>query len=385
MKKLSLLLLWLAIFSSGVCAQANVENLDRTLNDLQKKSNFPGFAAAIIDESGAVYAKGFGFADLEKKNVYTAQTVQPIGSVSKTFIGVALMKAVELNLFSLETDINDVLPFRVYNPNFPKSEIKIRHLATHTSGIVDREEVYTKTYLKTAKPNVALGAFLKDYFDPKGKYYSRKNFDNQKAGAAFNYTNIGAALAAYLIETKSGMAFDDFTAKYVFTPLEMKQASWLFDQTKTMDYATLYDKKVKPLPAYSSITYPDGSLRTSVEDLGKYLSEIIRGFDGKGKILSKESFQTLLGKQFAAENLPLKTNSKEPNQGIFFVHRRNGEIGHTGSDFGVSAFVFFNPETKIGRIFVTNIDVSESEKLAAQFAEIWKVLEQNEAQFIKRK
>ena len=377
MKKL-FCLLFLLVFSVGVFAQTSAEKLDQTLRELQKKLDLPGFAVAIVNEKGALYQNGFGFADVKSKMPYTVQTIQPVGSVSKTVIGAALMKAVEMNLFSLETNVNDILPFKVYNPNFPKAEITIKQLATHTSSIVDREEIYEKTYIKAKKANVSLGDFFKDYLSVKGKYYSAKNFDKNEPGATFNYTNIGAALAAYLVEIKSGMAFDEFTAKYVFAPLEIKNTTWFYDETKAKNYATLYDAKRKPLPVYSSITYPDGSLKTSVEDLSKYLREIIRGFAGDGVILSKDLFQTMLGKQFAADKLPLKINPKEPNQGVFFVHRKNGLIGHTGSDPGVSAFMFFNPTTKIGKIFITNIDIGEDAKLAAQFVEIWRVLEDNE-------
>lgn len=377
MKKVICILFLLSI-SINVFGQTDGKKLTLKLNGLYKKSNFPGFAVAIVNRNGVLYEHGFGFANMEKRVPFTTRTIQPVGSVSKTLIGAALMKAVEINLFSFETNINDLLPFKVSNPNFPNSEIKIRHLATHTSGIVDREEIYEKTYLKMKRPDVSLNAFFKDYLTREGKYYSAANFDNAEAGAAFNYTNIGAALAAYLIEIKSGMPFDAFTAKYFFAPLEMSRTNWFYSERQARDYATLYDAESKPLAVYSSITYPDGSLRTSVKDLSKFLTEIIRGFDGSGKILSKESFQTLLGKQFAPDNLPLKINLKEPNQGIFFAHRKTGEIGHTGSDYGVSAFMFFNPQTKTGRIFITNIDVAEDKKLAAQFAEIWQVLEAQE-------
>ncbi len=374
--KIFLLILSLSI---SVFAQQNVsEKLDEKLRELQVKSGFPGFAVAIVNENGTLYQNGFGFADVKSKTPYTTRTIQPVGSVSKTVIGAALMKAVEMKLFSLETNVNEILPFKIYNPNFPKAEITIKQLATHTSSIVDREEIYEKTYIKAKKANVSLGDFFKDYLSVKGKYYSAKNFDKNDAGAAFNYTNIGAALAAYLIEIKSGMTFADFTAEYVFAPLEMNNSHWFYDDAKAKNYATLYDPKRKPLPVYSSITYPDGSLKTSVEDLSKYLREIIRGFAGDGVILSKDSFQTMLGKQFAIDKLPFKINPREPNQGIFFVHRKNGLIGHTGSDPGVSAFMFFNPKTKIGKIFITNIDIGEDEKLAAQFVEIWRVLEDNE-------
>lgn len=378
MKKFICLLFVLA-FSINVFGQTGSEKLTRTLSNRQKKSDFPGFAVAIVAENDVLYQHGFGFSDAEKKTPYTPRTIQPIGSVSKTFIGAALMKAIEMNLFSLETDINAVLPFKVYNPHYPETPIKIKHLATHTSGIVDREEIYEKTYVNAEKAGVSLDEFFRDYLIVKGKYYSAENFDRAEAGAAFNYTNIGAALAAYLIEIKSGMSFAEFMTNYVFAPLKMNQTSWFYDQTTAKNYATLYDAKRKPLPVYSSITYPDGSLRTSVEDLSAYLSELIKGYGGKGKILSKDSFQTMLGKQFAPGKLPLKMNPKEPNQGVFFVHRANGQIGHTGSDFGVSAFMFFNPATKVGKIFITNVDIGENKKLAAQFVEVWKTLESFES------
>ena len=377
--KIFLLILSLSI---SVFAQQNVsEKLDEKLRELQVKSEFPGFAVAIVNENGTLYQNGFGFADVKSKTPYTTRTIQPVGSVSKTVIGIALMKAVEMKLLSLETNVNDILPFKIYNPNFTQSEIKIKQLATHTSSIVDHEEIYEKTYIKAKKANVSLGDFFKDYLSVKGKYYSAKNFDKNEPGATFNYTNIGAALAAYLIEIKSGMTFAEFTSKYVFAPLEMNRTGWFYDETKAKDYATLYDAKRQPLAVYSSITYPDGSLKTSVEDLSKYLREIVKGYAGEGKILSKYSFQTMLGKQFAPDKLPLKINPKEPNQGVFFVHRKNGLIGHTGSDPGVSAFMFFNQATKIGKIFITNIDIGEDQKLAAQFVEIWRVLEETENYF----
>ena len=377
MKKLSsVLLLLLLLISTFGFGQTNATRLTRSLENLQQKSDFPGFAVAVVDEGGILYERGFGFADLKKRTPYTAQMIQPVGSVSKTFIGAALMKAAEMNLLSLETNVNDVSPFKIYNPHYPQAEIKIKQLAAHTSGILDREQIYEKTYVQSKRVDTAaLGAFLKDYLSAGGKYYDARNFDENEPGAAFNYSNIGAALAAYLIETKSGMTFADFTGKYVFAPLGIRNASWFYDEAAAKSYATLYDAKRQPLPVYSSINYPDGSLKISADDLAKYLNEIIKGDAGKGKILSAESFQTMLGKQFLPDRPPLKINPREPNQGVFFAHRANGQIGHTGSDFGVSVFMFFNPETRIGKIFITNIDIGEDKKLAAEFAGIWKTLE----------
>ena len=377
MKKLICLLLFL-LPSFNSFGQTNSEKLTNTLGEMQKKSNFIGYAVAVVNQNGVLYKKGFGLANVANNKAYTPQTIQPVGSVSKTFIGVALMKAVESGMFSLGTNINDILPFKVYNPNFPDAEIKIRHLATHTSGIVDREEIYEKSYSNTKIPDVSLKEFLTNYFDEKGKNYSKDNFAGTMPGEAFNYTNIGAALAAYLIEIKSGMSFADYTKKVIFRPLHLNNSAWFYNDLKSKNYAVLYNAKREPLPIYSLATYPDGGLKTSVEDLSKYLTAIIKGYAGNGKVLSKDSFQTLLSKQFTSANSPTNINLREPNQGIFFAHRANGQIGHTGSDPGVSVFMFFNPKTKIGKIFMTNVDITEDKNLVTQFTDIWKILEEYE-------
>jgi CubicO group peptidase (beta-lactamase class C family) len=92
---------------------------------------FNGFTGTVVDTSGILYNQGFGYADIAAKKPYTKQTVINIASISKVFIGVALMKAQEMGLLNLDDPINKHLPFAVSNPNFPNELITIRQLATH--------------------------------------------------------------------------------------------------------------------------------------------------------------------------------------------------------------------------------------------------------------
>lgn len=109
-------------FFTTASAHAGPANasLDATLASLQARSPLPGFCVAIVDASGVRYAEGFGYADVAAKRPYSANTIQPVASVSKTLIGVALMQAIEDDLVGLDNDVRDVLPFRVANPGFPK-------------------------------------------------------------------------------------------------------------------------------------------------------------------------------------------------------------------------------------------------------------------------
>ena len=128
--------------------QFPTDSLDYKLDSLYQIGIFNGFTGTVVDTSGILYNQGFGYADIAAKKPYTKQTVINIASISKVFIGVALMKAQEMGLLNLDDPINKHLPFAVSNPNFPNELITIRQLATHTSSIVD-----TETYMETSYTN----------------------------------------------------------------------------------------------------------------------------------------------------------------------------------------------------------------------------------------
>jgi CubicO group peptidase (beta-lactamase class C family) len=366
-------------FTTNLCnAQTTNTTLHKNLSSIQAKSNWPGFALAIIKNDSIIFSNGYGFANIEKKIAYSIETIQPIGSVSKTVIGLAIMKAIEQGYFTLQTPINDLLPFKIINPYFPNAIIKIKHLVTHTSGLIDKEDVYMATYNEGKKPSMDLKEFIKEYYANTGKFYSKENFYNAEPNKVYNYTNIGAALAAYLIEIKSNMSFADYTTKYIFAPLKMNDTHWFYTDTKSNKYATLYeinkidkqpfeflvnaDKSVK---TYSCTTYPDGSLKTSVVDLSKYLVAMIKGYSGKSNLLKKEAFETLFKKQFSDIDMPLNMDIKEPNRAVFWCYNKKGKVMHTGSDVGVSAFISFEPDTKIGRVILINADLDGEENNVA--------------------
>src|SRR5688572_26882646 len=112
--------------------------IDTCVENKMKASGMVGVGAAIIIDNKVVWSKGYGYADKESKLPFTVNTIMNIGSISKTFTGVCLMKAVEEKKLSLDEDINKYLPFKVVNPFFPNEKITLRQIATHTSSLTDR-------------------------------------------------------------------------------------------------------------------------------------------------------------------------------------------------------------------------------------------------------
>ena len=357
-------------------SQINSHQLNTNLTAIQKKSNLPGFAVGIIKNDSVIFSEGFGFADKKKRLPYTPETIQPIASVSKTFIGLALMKAVDLGYFTLETDINEILPFKITNPNYPKDKIKIKDLATHTSGLIDNDTTYIKAYCLGTKPSMELKTFLENYYSEGGKYYSKANFGNSEAGKEYKYSNIASSLAAYLIEIKAGIPFYEFTDKYIFNPMKMSNTSWFYNEKDGSNYALLYEvnkqslpiykellNKDKSLKSYSCITYPDGSLKSSVSDLLKYLRIMIKGYSNNSDLLTTESFKKLFEKQYNDNNMPADMSPAEPNRAIFWAYNRKGKLSHNGSDPGVTSFISFDPNTRIGKVLLINTQIEGDDNI----------------------
>jgi CubicO group peptidase (beta-lactamase class C family) len=110
MNKFIVLIVFLSIVVSG--KSQNIDSLlTRELDQIKNKSNLVGFGVAIVDEHSIAYAKGFGFSNNELKTPYTTTTAQPIALISKTLLGMALMKAQELGLLQLDDAINTYFAF----------------------------------------------------------------------------------------------------------------------------------------------------------------------------------------------------------------------------------------------------------------------------------
>jgi CubicO group peptidase (beta-lactamase class C family) len=226
---------------------------------------------------------------------------------------------------------------------------------------------------------MAYTEFLKNILDKEGKWYKRKTFLKEEPGALFEYSNIAAGLAAFVLENATGKPFNEFTKKHIFNPLEMSDSGWFFNEIDFSKHSKLYSDKETELAFYQLVNYPDGSLITSSNDLGKYLSELISGYSGDGKILTDESYKMLFKPYLLDENFEERSEdvyNDEYNMGIFMGLSAQGQIGHTGGDPGVATIMFFNTKTKIGKILIVNTDLNKDG--IKVFIDIWKKLEDYE-------
>ncbi len=329
--------------------------LDDFIRQRMKAGRLPGLSAAIVSGGSVGWTRGYGLA-----NVWRGQRVRPdtpfmLASISKTVICTAVMQAVEDGLFALDDDINDLLAFPVRLPARPHMPITIRHLLTHTSGILDRWAVWDDLYSK-GDSRVPLGAFLRDYLVRGRRYYRRANFARRDPGSKYAYSNVGAALAAYVVEVASGTGFDRWCDERIFGPLGMARTGWHLADLPAAEVAMPYhwsraDDRFEAIGQYGYPDYPDGALRATARSVATHLGMMMHGGRWHGaRVLDAASVGESLRPQLAGIT---------PGQGLIWYRfrLRGRELwGHNGGDSGVATEAFFDPREGVGVVVLANGD-----------------------------
>ena len=105
-----------------------LERFERQVDDLRMLLKIPGMSVAIIKDQKLLWAKGFGFADFEKRIPATPDTLFHLASITKTFAATLIMQLVEQG----KLDLNE--PMSHYSTDFKDDSVKIKHIISHTSA-----------------------------------------------------------------------------------------------------------------------------------------------------------------------------------------------------------------------------------------------------------
>ena len=354
------------LYESRDTTNATPENITQIFEEAAELGRFGGFAVAVFNTDSVFYSHGFGYQDLENQIPYTNKTIQRIASVSKTTIGIALLKAQELGLLKITDPINQHLPFKVSNPHFPNVLITIAHLATHTSSMGYNEPVVESMYVKDLDKQESLAGFMNSYFVEGGDLYATDYWLNQAPGTYYDYSNIASALAAYIIEHTSGMTFDTFTQQYIFEPLKLENTGWfaknLDEDLITTNYVIDAERKLHKSEKEGIQLYPVGDMMTNIEELTRYCQSMM----SKGKrpdlaVLKPLSHQSLLANKLSA----VVANQAYKAHGLFnYVNMNVSGVplnlqGHSGGDDCLHTNMFFDPKTDMGYILMANTGAAD--------------------------
>ena len=322
---------------------AAIDSLERFINREMADEDLPAISIALVDDQKIVWSKGFGFADPVAKVPATADTVYRVGSVSKLFTDIAVMRLVEQGTLNLDAPVTQYIP--TFHPeNTFSKPITLRQLMSHRSGLV-------------REPPVG------NYFDPTEPSLEKTIASLNSTKLVYapesrtKYSNAAIATVGYALERTQKEPFAKYLKRSVLDPLGLDNSSFepMPDVNKKLAKAYMWtlDGRVFPAPTFQLGIGPAGSMYTSVTDLGHFISALFAGGRGlNGQILKQETLDEMWTPQYVQ-------SGQKTGYGIGFNisdldgHRK---IGHGGAIYGFATQLSMLPEDKLGVVVVTTKD-----------------------------
>ncbi len=258
-----------------VIADPALADFDKFVEVELKKWNTPGVAITVVKNGKVILQRGYGYRDIEKKLPMTAETVQPIASITKSFTVSALATLVRDGKLAWDKPVRDYLPdFKLHN-DYSTLNVTTRDMLSHRTGLsghdwswigtqASREELYKR--MQYMEPSDALRATLQP--------------------SNFMYMTSG-----YLGGKIAGTSWEELVQKNLFDPLAMRSANFTIDALfKAPNHATTYlhdvNEKPQPTPHLSvQAMGPTGSINATAEDMGKYLRMLMNKGQWQGKTI----------------------------------------------------------------------------------------------------
>lgn len=312
--------------SVGMSAE-RLDRIDNMFNNAISEGKIPGAVAFIARNGKIIYWKAFGMADNQAGRPLKKDDIFRIASMSKSITATAVMMLWEEGIFRLDDPISKYIPefknpgvlknFRYSDTSFTtvpaKSEITIRQLLIHTSGLgygqIDKDERFSMIHEKagvvdlfttnkvTLEENVKKIATLPLHHNP---------------GESFTYS-LSYEVLAYFVEVISGMPYNKFLRERLFDPLGMNDTwfylpnqkenrvvpvQYLTEKGKWAPYpVTFYDPD---FPVKGEKTYFSGGagISSTAKDYATFMQMFLNGGELNGiRILSRTTVQTMLTDQ----------------------------------------------------------------------------------------
>jgi CubicO group peptidase (beta-lactamase class C family)/D-alanyl-D-alanine dipeptidase len=318
--------------------------LSRFIEHERAQKGIPAISIALVNGQNIVWARGFGWADSARGVPATAATEYRVGSVSKLFTDLAIMKLVEAKKLDLDAPVTRYLPtFRPKNPF--GGEITIRQLTSHRSGL-------------TREPPIG------NYFDDKAPTLARTvaSLNNTtlvyKPGTRTKYSNAGIAVLGYVLERVSGQPFYPYLKATVLDPVGLSNSAFqpLPAIQSRLANATMWtlDGRRFDAPTFQLGMGPCGSMYSTVTDLGRFLQILFAGGVAPNgqRLVSRATLDSMWTPQFAAPNATT-------GFGIGFnIGRLNNRrtIGHGGAIYGFATTLLGLPDDSLGVVVTATLD-----------------------------
>jgi CubicO group peptidase (beta-lactamase class C family) len=350
----SLFIYGVILISFSSCKSSGMLMKEKSIDDIlsaYQSSDNPGASVLVFKDDKIIFKKGYGVSNVSTKEAINPNSNFRLASVTKQFTAMSILLLVQKGRLKLED------PLKKYFPSFPAygKDIKIKHLLTHTSGLMDYEDLIPPTQVMQLHDTNCLQLMYK----ANGLYFT--------PGAQYKYSNTGYAILALIVEKISGQDYGVFLKENIFKPLKMKN-SVAFEEGKStipnraFGYSLNNGSWVETDQSLTSAVLGDGGIYTNTIEMSQWINAL-----WNYKLLGSEmQIQAWTRK---------KLNSGAPIDYGYGWHiedyKNITHPHHGGSSIGFRNQLLLFPEQKLMVILLTNRNEGDPMNEAHKIADLY--------------
>ena len=330
-----------AIGSVSASAQggaALMQRLDSIAGAEVRANRSVGITVAVFRGNDKLLLEAYGNADVEGNAPMTTGTIVAIGSATKQFTAVAILQLHDQGKLSVDDEVTKWLP----ELNMAGNKVTLRHLLAHTAGIVELSEV----------PELRAAQLIRNASITRDSVYKivTRYPPAFPVGTMEVYSNAGFWLLGRVIEKVSGMTYEEYIEKRIFSPLGMSRSMYCENSKQVPNRALGYGIRGGRSGRVPEIAYNGpfaaGAICSTAEDLITWL-QALHG----GRVLSPKSYAELIAPAKLTDGTALRYG-----MGTVITEDANGVryVGHSGGGFGYSSETRWYPDAKLAVVVLTN-------------------------------
>ena len=342
---LALLLCCLGLPLTAEPAPRTLPELKAALETVLRETHTPGAAVAIVGRQGPEWIAGVGLADVATGTPATENTLFRVGSLSKGFVALSLLKLQHEGKLDLQDPLRKHLPDLDFkNPWEATHPVRLLHLLEHGAGW---DDLALRDNLFVTPAEMSLREIL--------DHDTRPLVSSWKPGSGYRYSSIGTVAAAHVVEKVTGQRFEDYVRRTWFNPLGMHGADYFNTAQVQSRLTSLYrEDGVTPVPYWHFLVRPAGAINASARDMANYLGFLLKRGTFEGSPLLPA--EALLSMETPAGSLAARSGMRDgyalASQTL--VRGDRSFQGHHGSVVHGRAQLAYLPAEGVGFVFMTN-------------------------------
>ncbi|MBB5635112.1 cyclic peptide transporter [Pedobacter cryoconitis] len=309
--------------------------LDQEIEKKMALGHIPGLSVVII-QGDSQLIKHYGYSNLKDKIPVTSNTLFQLGSCSKAFTALAVMKLVEDGSINLDNEVKVYLPWLNFKYKGRPVKVTLRNLLHHTSGIpwssiakIPQSDE-SSSLVKTVKTLTGQGL-------------------SNMPGEKFEYATINYDVLALVIQVVTHTAFEDYLQKNILQALDLNSTTIgapLDERNMSAGYKiSFFEAREYKAPVFKG-NNAAGYVISDIADVSKWLKFQLG-------MVNSDLYKLAAVTQVGDETVPV-SNQAAYAMGWEVLYDGTGEITHGGYNPNFTSYIGFNPKNKVGVAILAN-------------------------------